>query len=160
MQHPNIVALFGLTQLENNYMGLVMEWADQGSLGDNMEEMNEDEKIKVSLCICKGLDYMHSNRIAHRDLKPENVLLFGDKSTAKISDFGTSKVIQTIITSTGAVGTPKYSAPELMGVGLQVKQHPTCFKAQQYFIRRMILDLLLLTIKGSLNNKIVPLQKE
>jgi serine/threonine protein kinase len=120
MRHPNIVVLFGQTKLENNYMGLVMEWADQGSLNDNMEDMSTEEKIKVTLCICEGLDYMHSNRIAHRDLKPENVLLFGNKSKAKISDFGTSKVIQTIITSTGAVGTPKYSAPELMGEGLQV----------------------------------------
>ena len=120
MRHPNIVTLFGQTKLENHYMGLVMEWADHGSLSDNMEDMSAEEKTKVSLCICEGLAYMHSNRIAHRDLKPENVLLFGNKSTAKISDFGTSKVIQTIITSTGAVGTPKYSAPELMGEGLQV----------------------------------------
>jgi serine/threonine protein kinase len=101
-------------------MGIVMEWADQGSLRDSMEKMNKEEKINVSLCICEGLDYMHSIRIAHRDLKPENVLLFGDKSKAKISDFGTSKVIQTMMTNTREVGTPKYSAPELMGKGLQV----------------------------------------
>jgi serine/threonine protein kinase len=120
MNHPNIVKLFGLTQLPNNFLGLVMEWADQGSLSDNMEGMNNSEKVKASLCICEGLAYMHSNRIAHRDLKPENILLFGDKTTAKISDFGTSKVVQTIIVNTGMVGTPKYSAPELMGTGLQV----------------------------------------
>ena len=120
MKHPNIVAMFGLTKLENSYMGLVMEWADQGSLNNSMDDMNKEEKINVSLCICEGLTYMHSNRIAHRDLKPANVLLFGNKLKAKISDFGTSKVIQTIITSTGAVGTPKYSAPELMDEGLQV----------------------------------------
>jgi serine/threonine protein kinase len=120
MKHPNIVAVFGLTQLTNNYMGIVMEWADQGSLRKSMQKMNKEEKINVSLCICEGLDYMHSIRIAHRDLKPENVLLFGDKSKAKISDFGTSKVIQTMMTNTREVGTPKYSAPELMGKGLQV----------------------------------------
>ena len=121
VQHPNIVELFGLTKLENNYMGFVMEWADEGSLRENMAKMNPEEKIKVSLCICKGLDHMHSIRIAHRDLKPENILLFGDKTIAKISDFGTSKVIQTIIVGTNMVGTPKYSAPETMLKGIQVR---------------------------------------
>jgi serine/threonine protein kinase len=120
VQHPNIVALLGLTRLENNFMGIVMEWADQGSLRGSMEKMSVVEKIKVSLCICQGLDYMHSIRIAHRDLKPENVLLFGNKSTAKISDFGTSKAIQTVIVGTNNVGTLKYSAPETMLKGIQV----------------------------------------
>jgi serine/threonine protein kinase len=121
VQHPNIVALFGLTTLENNYTGFVMEWADQGNLRENLGKMNLVEKIKVSLCICKGLDYMHSIGIAHRDLKPENVLLFGNRSTAKISDFGTSKVIQTVIVGTNMVGTPKYSAPEALLNEIQVK---------------------------------------
>jgi serine/threonine protein kinase len=124
VQHPNIVALFGLTKLENNYMGFVMEWAGEGSLRENMEKMNLEEKINVSLCICEGLDYMHSIRIAHRDLKPENILLFGDKTIAKISDFGTSKVIQTMIVGTNMVGTPKYSAPETMLKGIQVNHDP------------------------------------
>ena len=121
VQHPNIVTLLGLTKLENNYMGIVMEWADHGSLRENMGKMSAVEKINVSLCICEGLDYMHSIKIAHRDLKPENVLLFGDRPIAKISDFGTSKVIQTIIVSTNMVGTPKYSAPETMLKGIQVR---------------------------------------
>jgi serine/threonine protein kinase len=120
VQHSNIVALLGLTKLENNYMGIVMEWADKGNLRENMKNINEDEKINVSLCICEGLDFMHSFQIAHRDLKPENVLLFGDRTLAKISDFGTSKAIQTMIVGTNMVGTPKYSAPETMLKGVQV----------------------------------------
>ena len=121
VQHKNIVALLGLTKLENNFMGIVMEWADQGNLRENMKEMNKNEKIKVSLCVCDGLDYMHSFRIAHRDLKPENVLLFSNRTLAKISDFGTSKVIQTIIVATKMEGTPKYSAPETMLKEVQVR---------------------------------------
>jgi serine/threonine protein kinase len=125
VQHPNIVALLGLTKLENNYRGIVMEWADQGNLRENMGKMNAAEKIAVSLCICEGLDYMHSLQIAHRDLKPENILISGDKTQAKIADFGTSKIIQTIIVGTNMVGTPKYSAPETMLKGVQVKYFVT-----------------------------------
>ncbi len=116
IKHPNIVAMFGMTKLEYKHMGLVMEWADQGSLRDNMEKMKKEDKIKVSLCICEGLAYIHSNIIAHWNLKPENVLLFHNKSTAKISNFGISKVF----TRTEASGTPKYCAPELMGEEVQV----------------------------------------
>jgi serine/threonine protein kinase len=120
MLHSNIVTFFGLTKLENSFFGLVLEWADQGNLRQHIKDLQMDQKIIISLCICEGLSYMHSNQIAHRDLKPENVLLFGDKSEAKISDFGTSKVIPTIITNSGIIGTPTYWAPELMGIAKQV----------------------------------------
>jgi serine/threonine protein kinase len=133
VQHPNIVALLGIARLENNYMGFVMEWAEQGNLRENMNKMSVTEKIKVSLCICKGLDYMHSIQIAHRDLKPENVLIYGDNTVAKISDFGTSKVIQTIIVGTNMVGTPKYSAPETMLKGIQVTK---CFQYLELYFRQ------------------------
>jgi serine/threonine protein kinase len=122
LEHINIVTFYGLTKLENNFVGIVLEWADQGNLQENMKDLTGTQKIKISQCICNGLSYMHSNKIAHRDLKPENVLLFGDKSTAKISDFGTSKNIHAFITNSGLVGTPKYWAPEMMGVAKQVKQ--------------------------------------
>jgi serine/threonine protein kinase len=120
MRHNNIVTFYGLTKLENNFFGLVLEWADQGNLRQNLKDLNMVQKIKIALCICEGLSYMHSNRIAHRDLKPENVLLFGDKSTAKLSDFRTAKKMQTLNTNSGLVGTPVYWAPELLGVARQV----------------------------------------
>jgi hypothetical protein len=130
MRHGNIVTFFGLTKLEKNFFGLVLEWADQGDLQQNMKDLQMDQKIKISLCICEGLSYMHSIQIAHCDLQPENVLLFGDKSLAKISGFGTSKIIQTIIPNSGIAGTATNWAPELMGVGKQVKQ----FKIINFFV--------------------------
>ena len=118
LQHPHIVRVFGMVELKNNFSGILMEWADLGTLAEQMESMSKEEKVKSSLCICQALDYMHSKKLAHRDLKPQNVLLFGNKSTAKLSDFGTSKVIQTIQTINTAVGTPVYAAPELASPGI------------------------------------------
>jgi serine/threonine protein kinase len=117
LKHPNIVLVYGLSILENDNIGIVMEWADQGSLSENMNTMTSEEKVKVSLCISNGLAFLHSEKIAHRDLKPENVLLFKNRSTAKLADFGTSKAVQTMTSSSGIVGTPKYTAPELFGQG-------------------------------------------
>ena len=115
LHHPNIVRLFGLVELENNHLGIVMEWADHGTLRDEMTKMTFHKKIQISLNVFDGLAYLHYNKIAHRDMKPENILLFGDEQIAKISDFGTSKVVQTLQYNTGAMGTPIYTAPELFG---------------------------------------------
>jgi serine/threonine protein kinase len=116
--HPNMVRFYGSTLLEGGYHGIVMELADQGSLRDKGKTLTLDQKVRVGLCICDGLTYLHAKQVAHRDLKPDNILLFGSDPVAKITDFGTSKVIQTLITNTSMAGTPKYSAPELLDVGI------------------------------------------
>ena len=112
LKHPNIVQVFGITEIEPNYFGIIMEWADLGTLAQNMSKMSEKEKTSASLCICDGLSYLHLNNLAHRDLTPFNILLFGNRSTAKISDFGTLRVIKSIQTNS-AIGTLKFAAPEL-----------------------------------------------
>ena len=89
-----------------------MEWADLGTLAQRMNGMSEKEKIKASQDICDGLSFLHGNKLVHRDLTPNNILVFHKEPKVKISDFGTSTVIQTIQTNS-AIGTLKYSAPEL-----------------------------------------------
>ncbi len=121
LQHPNIVQMFGLAVSGNNLIGLVTEWADHGSLRENWKDMSYEEKISASQGISQGLSHLHSYKLAHRDLKPGNVLLFGNRSTAKIADFGTSKAIRTIATNSGVDCAPKYLAPELLKKGLQVQ---------------------------------------
>jgi serine/threonine protein kinase len=136
--HPNIVQMFGLVVSGNNLIGLVMEWADHGSLRDHWKNMSYEEKISASQGISQGLSHLHSHKLAHRDLKPGNVLLFGNKSTAKIADFGTSKVIQTIATNSGVDCAPKYLAPELLKKGLQVLLFMFMQKNNIFFVFRVV----------------------
>jgi len=132
--HPNVVKTFGQLQMDNGFHGIVMEWADSGSLRAEMKNLSSAQKVRVSLCICDGLEYLHSKKVVHRDLKPDNILLFGTEPMAKISDFGTSKVIQTMITNTSMAGTPKYSAPELLDTGVR------CGKSADVFSLVLILS--------------------
>lgn len=118
--HPNIVRIFGMVRMPDGMLGIVMEPANRRSLRDQMGKFSHAEKVTVSLGMCDGTSYLHSKKIAHRDLKPENILIFGrGEPVAKISDFGTSKVIQTLVTNTSQAGTPKYAAPELLDEGPQ-----------------------------------------
>lgn len=55
LQHPNIVHIFGITKIRGNYLGIVMEWSDLGTLADHMDDMTEEDKLRSSLCICEGL---------------------------------------------------------------------------------------------------------
>ena len=116
--HPNVVRVYGTSKLRDGMMGILMEFADQGDMSRaKMDKLSFDQKIKVSYGICLGIEFLHSKRVAHRDLKPENILLFGSKPIPKITDFGSSKVIQTMIQTTAMAGTPKYSAPETFHPG-------------------------------------------
>lgn len=78
--------------------------------------------------VIKSLQYMHSNNIIHRDIKSENILfiqhdpfgrLLEDPKDwiVKLCDFGFSVNIKkhpiNFDSSTPAVGTPIYMAPEI-----------------------------------------------
>ncbi len=117
--HPNVVRVYGTVVMEGGMTGIVMEYADEGALSGHRGRLDYEQKVRVATCIVQGLAYLHSKRVAHRDLKPDNVLLFrvDGHLEAKITDFGTSKVIQTMVTNTSGVGTPKYTAPELLDPG-------------------------------------------
>ena len=64
--------------------------------------------------LCTGLNQMHTKKILHRDIKSSNVFLGSDRVSAKIGDFGISKVLNS---ESGyahtAIGTPYYLSPEI-----------------------------------------------
>merc|ERR1719197_305179 len=68
--------------------------------------------------ILKALQYVHNMKICHRDLKPENFLLLTtlplERNILKMIDFGMSCQFTPGELMTKSVGTPYFTAPEVL----------------------------------------------
>jgi formylglycine-generating enzyme required for sulfatase activity len=82
--------------------------------------------LEVFTPLCHAVGAAHRAGIVHRDLKPENIFLAksrrpGEPFTLKVLDFGIARIAAEAKTSsTGAVGTPLWMAPEQTVRGGQI----------------------------------------
>ncbi|WP_286752567.1 MULTISPECIES: SEL1-like repeat-containing protein kinase family protein [Sphingobacterium] len=122
--HPNLLRYYDVAILENtNAFGEkevlqvgIMEYANAGDL-KSFAQKNPDSPILFQLLqqVLNGLYFLHNKGIIHRDLKPQNILLKEENGilTAKISDFGISRLIDSQTNSASlTIGTIEYMAPE------------------------------------------------
>jgi serine/threonine protein kinase len=107
LQHPNLVRVFDIVELDGGNPCIVMELVEGGTVEQGPLSLDEAAQI------ADGLAYAHAHGVVHRDLKPSNILRAAD-GTVKIADFGIARAIEdTRLTQTGAVlGTLRYLAPE------------------------------------------------
>ncbi len=121
MKHPFIIQL--KVFLSTTHLCLVMELGAMTLLSYVESQpgqcLTEEAARHFMRQLLVGLDYMHRLGVANRDLKLENVLLTyqGSKLVAKLSDFGYSKHHKHS-TARSSVGTPGYSAPEVIVGGI------------------------------------------
>ena len=96
--------------------------------GKNLAEVLEDEGplaidrvVQVALQACDALIAAHESDppVVHRDLKLQNLMMTRDddgSSRVMVLDFGIAKItdaeVDSRLTTTGAIGTPGYAAPE------------------------------------------------
>lgn len=104
---------------------LVMEYLPGGdlySLLDHLGSLDEESAKIYTYQIVKVLEFLRSCGIIHRDLKPDNILI-SSTGVLKLTDFGLSHVgsfdrqamsQQSMIQSESIVGTPDYTAPEII----------------------------------------------
>jgi hypothetical protein len=117
VNHPNCVRLYGVCSTVNA-ASLVMEWSGGGDLSSLLKQVPPPpmhRRISLFRQICAGLNYLHTQKsIVHSDIKAANILISTDFKTAKISDFGLSKIrLQGAYASSANVaGTINYLPPE------------------------------------------------
>jgi len=113
----NVVKYHG-SYLKENYLMIVMEYCDGGSVLDTLQVCNRGmtEQQISSICLhsLRGLNYMHKNKILHRDIKAGNILL-SNTGAAKLADFGVStRLLTTIQKHKTVVGSPYWMSPEVI----------------------------------------------
>lgn len=118
-QHPNVVSIYWMGRIDGVFV-IEMDYFEGHKLSDELSESGFksprtfDEIYNLFLQILDGVEYIHSKNICHGDIKPQNILTDGKKT--KITDFGTSKIIEDLFIKTiDGEGTWAYMAPEIAG---------------------------------------------
>ncbi len=123
LDHPNVVKVLDLDQLQDGSIFVVMELLRGRSLAEKLHRegpLAPGYAVHVFRQVCLALAAAHDIGVVHRDLKPGNVFLCDDGVTAKVLDFGMSKLAADTmgggnekLTQDGyTLGTPEYMAPE------------------------------------------------
>ena len=116
LDHPGVVRVLNDEERSRRYM--VLEWVDGRLLRQVQNEQKkfpQDRAIRITIALCKALDYIHSQGVVHRDLIPENIMV-GPDDQVKLIDFGIAANAGsrrlTFAKLTEAMGTPDYISPE------------------------------------------------
>jgi eukaryotic-like serine/threonine-protein kinase len=136
LRHPNVVRTFEYGEAENIFY-FTMESCLEGNVSDFIQRQGGkvplNIAISITLQVLAGLEYTHNavlpavrladgsigegQGLVHRDLKPANIFLSrtGDKTLAKIGDYGLAKAFelagmsgQTLTGQKGVMGTPSF----------------------------------------------------
>jgi serine/threonine protein kinase len=114
INHPNIIRIFDFGQARGQFY-IAMELIGGGSLDDLMQQRGmipEILALEVGIQVAQGLTAAMELDLIHRDIKPANIL-FSDRGTVKLVDFGLAVVASGEATSPTEIwGTPYYVAPE------------------------------------------------
>ena len=123
LDHPNIAQVYDAGTTKDGHPYFSMEYVSGPPITEYCDKntLRIEERLRLFIQICEGVQYAHQKGIIHRDIKPSNVLVYKecDKPLPKIIDFGVAKALtaplteKTFFTEQGQLlGTPEYMSPE------------------------------------------------
>jgi Tol biopolymer transport system component len=143
LAHPNIARLLDGGSTSDGIPYLVMEFIEGESITAwcRARALSIEQKLRLFLQVCDGVQFAHERQVVHRDLKPGNVLVTVE-GTAKLLDFGIAKILDPLSNDPGTttVGmralTPEYAAPE------QVRGDPVSKASDVYALGLILYEIL------------------
>ncbi|CAB4474392.1 unnamed protein product [Rhizophagus irregularis] len=125
----NIIKLYGAV-LDGNKWYLVTEWAEHGNLREfytnHKDRFNLRLKLRMSLDIARGLNFLGTVEMLHRDIRAENVLVTFNE-TAKLANFKLSRhVTAKTLNLNQTLERVRYCAPELLERAPNDKYNQKC----------------------------------
>jgi serine/threonine protein kinase len=95
----------------------LLDGEDLESFGDRRGTLTPVEVYEIFSQLCHALAAAHAIPIVHRDLKPGNIFLARPRLAearpiVKVLDFGIAKIVGAAPSTTAALGTPLWMAPE------------------------------------------------
>ena len=140
LDHPGVVKVLRNDDRSRHYM--VLEWVNGRLLRQILNEQKRlpvDRAIRITLGLCKALDYVHSQGVVHRDMKPENIMV-DENDNIKLIDFGIAGNAGsrrlTFAKFSPTMGTPDYISPE------QVKGQRGDARSDLYAVGVMLYEML------------------
>ncbi len=130
LDHPNIAQVYDAGTTKDGHPYFSMEYVSGSPITEYCDKhrLSIEERLKLFIQVCEGVQHAHQKGIIHRDIKPSNVLVYteGDKPLPKIIDFGVAKALtaplteKTFFTEQGQLlGTPEYMSPEQAEMNIQ-----------------------------------------
>jgi len=115
LNHPNVVTIFDVGDEPGLGPFIAMEYVEGNNLGHFIREGTLDLETRFGILIqtMRALRAAHRHAIVHRDVKPENILV-AETGRVKLMDFGIAKTMAPQALTGEFLGSPAYSAPELL----------------------------------------------